>query len=280
MATIHLESTSQTPNTPDAGWIRLWSSGTTIKYITSDGTVRTLSTGITREEVEDLLENSFNDSTYITWTYDDNANSFTAQLSQAVLDQLQNALQDGDGISRLTNDMGFETPAQLSNRDQQNRNRANHIGTQTASTISDLSQAIATYLDRKPIIQIPQEPNFFSINTTTSPSIIVNQDYTPLHTGNYLVEVDFGHSYDSTNDDNIIELLVNNSVVRSLQLEPKESGGDDGNSGTDQRDIGRFSYKIDAVANVPFNVKFQHYAQANGRESTIKGLTLKVSRWL
>jgi hypothetical protein len=39
-----------------------------------------------------------------------------------------------------SNPNGYETPAQLNTRDTNNRNRANHTGTQTASTISDFAE--------------------------------------------------------------------------------------------------------------------------------------------
>jgi hypothetical protein len=41
-----------------------------------------------------------------------------------------------------SNPNGYETPAQLNTRDTNNRNRANHTGTQLSSTISDFSESV------------------------------------------------------------------------------------------------------------------------------------------
>jgi hypothetical protein len=79
MAVLKFESQGTTPNTPDAGWIRIWSSGTTIKYITSDGTIRTLSTGVTPEEVEDIV-GSLVQSSNLEVVYDDAGNALTVDL--------------------------------------------------------------------------------------------------------------------------------------------------------------------------------------------------------
>ena len=45
-------------------------------------------------------------------------------------------------LSQLTNDANFETTTQLNTRDTNNRARANHTGTQTASTISDFASNV------------------------------------------------------------------------------------------------------------------------------------------
>lgn len=46
-----------------------------------------------------------------------------------------------------SNPNGYETPSQLNTRDTNNRARANHTGTQTASTISDFSSAVNTIIN-------------------------------------------------------------------------------------------------------------------------------------
>lgn len=79
MANIKLESITNTPDTPPAGFIRLWSSGTTIKYITSDGTVRTMATGLSIEEVQDAIGNWISSTTLDT-NYDDANDTFDIEL--------------------------------------------------------------------------------------------------------------------------------------------------------------------------------------------------------
>ena len=81
MATIKLESQTTPPDTPPSGFIRLWSSGTTIKYLTSDGTERTLATGVTPEEVEDIVGNLVGDNSNIEWNYNDAGDVLSADLT-------------------------------------------------------------------------------------------------------------------------------------------------------------------------------------------------------
>lgn len=80
MANIKMKSITTTPDTPASGFIRIWSSGTTIKYITSDGNIRTLATGISIEEVQDAIGNWINSSTLNT-NYDDANDTFDIELS-------------------------------------------------------------------------------------------------------------------------------------------------------------------------------------------------------
>lgn len=263
-----------------AGFMALWFQDNIVK-IKYGTTVRTLDIGITLEEVEDLLQNSFQNTSSIKWTYDDIANAYFANLDSVLLNKINSALQTGANISELTNNLGFETPAQLSSRDSANRNRTNHSGTQLASTISDFDQAIANYLDKKTPIQIAYHPNNYSVNTSnTNPAVIVDENYNPLHTGKYKIVANFGHSYDNGGDDNNVELLVNDVVVKRMKKEPKDVGGSDGSSGTNQNETGHFEYLFDVVASNNFNVKFQHYPEGNGVESTIKNLDLYVERYL
>lgn len=63
----------------------------------------------------------------------------TADLDKPISTATQTAL---DLKYDASNPNGYETPAQLSARDTANRDRANHTGTQTASTISDFTAAV------------------------------------------------------------------------------------------------------------------------------------------
>ncbi len=278
--TIYMDQrTSDITDTIPPNQMAMWFINDIVKIRTGTLT-RTLDIGIPLEEIQDLLQNTFVNTSSIEWTYNDNANTYTANLNQALIDKINGALQPSANISALTNNLGFETPAQLANRDIANRNRANHTGTQLASTISNLEAAIFNILDRKPPVQIPYDPLNYSINTTTAPLVIVDENYNPIHTGKYKVVANFGHSYDDGANDNHIEVLVNNSVAKPLKKEPKDVGGSDGASGTDQKETGHFEYIFDAVASTPFNIKLQHYAQVNGVESTVKHLDLYVERYL
>jgi len=131
-------------DTPDVGFVRLFYKEATNQwgYKDSSSVFHYFSEGVTREEVEDLLANSFQDSATITWIYNDVANYFEANIESSVLTSINSALQPNDNISELNNDSNFETPAQLNTRDANNRNRANHTNTQPSSTISDFSSAV------------------------------------------------------------------------------------------------------------------------------------------
>lgn len=63
----------------------------------------------------------------------------TSDLNKPVSTATQSALNLKYDAS---NPNGYETPTQLNARDTANRSRANHTGTQTASTISDFSSAV------------------------------------------------------------------------------------------------------------------------------------------
>lgn len=266
-------------DTIPAGQVAFWSNSGALKMRTGTLT-RTLDIGVTLEEVQDYIGAAVQNSSSVNITYDDNANTFTCTLNQGLLDLINSSLQPGSNISLLNNNSGFETPAQLASRDSANRNRGNHTGTQLASTISDFEAAVFNILDRKTPIQIQYNPSNYSVNTSTNEAVIVNQNYTPIHTGFYKVVASYGHSYDEGTTDNHIELLVDNTIIKPLKKEPKDAGGSDGSSGTDQKESAHFEYIFPTVASTPFNVKFQHYSQNNGVESTIKHLDLYVERYL
>ena len=78
--------------TPPNGFLRVYTVGSSVRYKDSNGSVSTLSTGITREEVEDLLSNSFTDSSNIEWTYDDALNSYSCIVKQSILDDINNSI--------------------------------------------------------------------------------------------------------------------------------------------------------------------------------------------
>lgn len=63
----------------------------------------------------------------------------TSDLDKPISTATQTALNDKYDAS---NPNGFETPAELDARDTANRDRANHTGTQSASTISDFVSAV------------------------------------------------------------------------------------------------------------------------------------------
>lgn len=78
--------------------------------------------------------------------------------------------------------VNFETTTQLNSRDTSNRNRANHTGTQTASTISDFTSAV----------QSSETATTLSFNSSTNILSYVNEDLT-------VTNIDLSLYLDNTN---------------------------------------------------------------------------------
>ena len=109
MSILQEAQTEASIDTPNAGFVRLFYKESTNQwgYRDSSGAFRYFSEGVTREEVEDLLANSFQDSATITWIYNDTLNFFEANIESSVLSTINSALQSGDNISSLANDAGY-----------------------------------------------------------------------------------------------------------------------------------------------------------------------------
>lgn len=165
---------------PAAGKFFFYIRAGAVRYYDSTSTEFTLSTGLTVEEVEDIVGGLIASGTGITATYNDAGDVLTIALDSATQTALTNAanhiastanphsvtkaqigLANADNTSDLnkpvstatqtalnlkydaSNPNGYETPAQLNTRDTNNRARANHTGTQAVGTITGLS-AVAT----------------------------------------------------------------------------------------------------------------------------------------
>jgi hypothetical protein len=80
MAKIKIKNETSTPATPPSGYSTIYIEGTSAKFVDDAGVVHVLAEGVTREEVEDLLANSFIDTSSLTWNYNDAANGFEATV--------------------------------------------------------------------------------------------------------------------------------------------------------------------------------------------------------
>jgi hypothetical protein len=80
MARIVLGKETATPTTPTTGYVKFYAEGTNLKYVDDTGTVYTLATGITPEDVQDIVGAMLTDSSSIDFTYNDPANTFTATV--------------------------------------------------------------------------------------------------------------------------------------------------------------------------------------------------------
>lgn len=178
-----------TPSSPSINKVKIYvNTSGNLESVDDTGTVRTYSTGITPEQVQDIVGAMFIDSTTIDVTYDDAGNFESMQVIQTALDHInflnrgtnshaqidnhisstgnphsvtkaQVGLSNVDNTSDInkpistatqvalnakydaSNPNNYETPTQLNARDTANRSRANHTGSQLASTISDFSSA-------------------------------------------------------------------------------------------------------------------------------------------
>jgi hypothetical protein len=306
MATLEFEKQTATPPTPDPGFIYIWCNGPNVYYVDDTGDVYTLATGVSQGDVENTIANSFVDGSTVDFTYNVGLKTWTAEIEASKLALINAAIQPGDNVSDLNNDADYRSGTQVTASINAHANltnnphsvtksqvgldnvpnvdatqRSNHTGTQLAATISDLDTAIANYLDRKTPEQIVYDTANYSINTSnTTPAVIVDENFTPLHTGKYKVVANFSHSYENATDNNTVELLLDDVVIKILRKEPKDVGGADGASGTDQCEIGHFEYIFDTIASTSFNIKFQHLPESNNTQSTIKSLDLYVERYL
>jgi hypothetical protein len=178
-----------TPSSPSINKVKIYvNTSGNLESVDDTGTVRTYSTGITPEQVQDIVGAMFIDSSTIDVTYDDAGNFESMSVIQTALDHVnflnrgtnshaqidshiasvanphgvtkaQVGLGNVDNTSDInkpistatqvalnakydaSNPNNYETPTQLNARDTANRSRANHSGTQLASTISDFSSA-------------------------------------------------------------------------------------------------------------------------------------------
>lgn len=120
-----------------------------------------------------------------------------------------------------SNPNNYETPSQLTTRDDNNRARANHTGTQLAATISDFEAAIIAFNSAQDFLDTTQV-NF-------SGAVQLRKSFTTdsKAIGRYRVAVDIQYepAQNSTND--IMELRINGSLIGLYKAtEPKDSGGD------------------------------------------------------
>jgi hypothetical protein len=92
MSKLTFEKEITTPATPPSGYIRFYPEGTNLKYVDDTGTVYTLATGVTPEEVQDIVGAMMTDTASIDFTYNDAGNTLSAVVLAAGVNH--NALQN------------------------------------------------------------------------------------------------------------------------------------------------------------------------------------------
>ncbi len=83
---------ASTPATPSSGYIKLYVEGTALKYIDDTGIVYTIATGLTQEDVQDIVAGLVTNSASVTWNYNDVSNTLTATVAAGGVNH--NALQN------------------------------------------------------------------------------------------------------------------------------------------------------------------------------------------
>jgi hypothetical protein len=81
-----------TPSTPSSGYAKLYVEGTALKYVDDTGIVYTIATGLTQEDVHDIVAGLITNSASITWNYNDPSNILTATVAASGVNH--NALQN------------------------------------------------------------------------------------------------------------------------------------------------------------------------------------------
>lgn len=128
------------PSASPAGFVDLYCKNDQYFFINDAGTITPIP--LDSESVQDIVGSLIVGGTGLDAVYNDAGNTLTINIDSATYSLITGALQPGDNISELTNDSGFETPAQLNTRDTNNRNRANHTGSQAISTVTNLQTTL------------------------------------------------------------------------------------------------------------------------------------------
>jgi PIN domain nuclease of toxin-antitoxin system len=131
---VKLEATSPLP--PESGYLRLYPTSSGWKYKDSSNNEFTLSTGVTFEEVEDIVGNLIQSTSTINVTYDDVGNLLTLDVIQSAISH-----QNLDGA-------GVNTHAQIDSHISSTANphsvTKTQIGLGNVDNTSDLNKPIST----------------------------------------------------------------------------------------------------------------------------------------
>lgn len=156
-----------------------WSGSAYVEISPSPGSTDSVTEGstnlyFTNERAQDAVGGALTDSSEIDFTYDDAAGTITAtiktgSIDESKLDASTNASLDlADTAVQPADIASFETTTQLNTRDTNNRNRANHTGTQLAATISDFASAVAALITGKSDVGHTHSASDITSGTKTS----------------------------------------------------------------------------------------------------------------
>jgi hypothetical protein len=142
-----------------------------------------------------------------------------------------------------SNPSGFETPTQLNTRDTNNRNRTNHTGTQTASTISDFQSNVTNNTD--------VSANTSARHTHSNKSILdlITEAFTTTLKTNY----DNAYNWVVTNGANVLSHITSTSNPHNVTKSQVGLGNVDNTSDVNKListiQQNALNLKVDKVAN-------------------------------
>ncbi len=154
---ILFKTRSGPTETVSSGEAYFWLEGTSLKYKDDTQTINTLATGVTPEEVQDIVGAFITaGSSKVAVVYNDGANSMTIDVVEAniVHQNLSGAgtnthAQIDSHIANTSNphattaaQVGADTVGSAAAAQAFAIQRSNHTGTQTASTISDFTESV------------------------------------------------------------------------------------------------------------------------------------------
>jgi hypothetical protein len=247
-------------DTPDSGFIKLFNENNQLRYKLSDGSVRTLSTGVTPEEVQDIVGAFIQGGTACSVTYDDNGNVLIINVEQSQIN-----------TSLLNNDAQFQSATQVIAAVNSHANLINNphsvtksqVGLGNVDNTSDINKPISNAtqnaldskantvdlslvafsnsyndLDDLPVsggdIGRVVAHNFFTNTfsfTNNDPTFVTVYSYlTPvLQIGEYVVKIMFSYEGGSTGSNDIFKIaegITELSPQVDLEEEPKDTGTD------------------------------------------------------
>lgn len=197
MSKITFQLETATPSAPPAGYVRFYPQGGDLKYINSSGQVFTLATGVTPEDVQDIVGSFVSaGSTKASVVYNDSTNSLVIDVVEANITH-QNLSGAGTnthaqldshvastsnphsvtksqvGLGNVDNTSDIDKPVSTAQASADSTvqaysiQRANHSGTQNADTISDFSSAVFNEMNNN-LFSFVKEPTGFVTRDTSA----------------------------------------------------------------------------------------------------------------
>jgi len=143
---ILLKTRTSPAETVSSGEAYFWLEGTSLKYKDDTQTTRTLSSGVTPEEVQDIIGSFILGGTGISSVYNDSLDQLVITNTDTGSSAISNHLSASDPHPQyLTNAEGnaaYDAIGAATSAQAYAIQRSNHTGTQLSNTISDLTESV------------------------------------------------------------------------------------------------------------------------------------------